>query len=95
MRIKMTTETRLYMKANWMTFANLIMLIGLIIKLSMWMQSTNDQIELLNLHKNNTSIHTPFEKKILLFVPRIELESKFDNITNQLDRIEKKLDEKH
>ena len=90
----MTQATKLYVKNNWFSVANLILLIGIIINLSSWKQKVDDDIKLLIEHKLSSDEHMPFEKKINIFVPRIEIESRMDAIKNQLNRIENKLDAK-
>jgi len=88
----MTTKQVTFAKTNWMSLANMILLISLIIRISMWAQATSDDIELLKNHTIDTTLHMPFSQKIQVFVPRIELDSRMENISKQLDRIEKKLD---
>ena len=43
-------------------------------------------------HEIDFSVHMPFEKKIEVFVPRVELDGRIENIEKSLIRIEKKLD---
>jgi len=88
----MTQATKNYIKQNWFSGINLILLIGIIINLSSWKQKTDDDIEVLQVHAGDETVHMPFEKKIEVFVPRIELEKEFKYIKDQLDRIENKLD---
>ena len=48
--------------------------------------------ERVDMHIEDDSIHMSFEKKIEVFVPRVELENRLENIENYLIRIDKKLD---
>jgi len=42
-------------------------------------------------HVDDSNIHMPMSEKIEVFVPRTELDSKFESIIKSLERIEKKL----
>ena len=92
----MTKEQSNYLKNNWLTLANLIVLLTLSFRVGVVLTSLQDSIqankELIEQHRNDQGVHMPFERKIEVFVPRVELNSRLENITEQLDRIEKKLD---
>ena len=80
---------------GYLTIANIILLIGMIISMSRWVQKTEDEIETLAKHTKDKEVHMPLSVKIKLFVPRTEIDSKFDAITKQLNRIEDKLDKEN
>ena len=46
----------------------------------------------LDAHVSDEAVHMSFERKIEIFVPRVELDSRMEAIKQQLNRIEKKLD---
>lgn len=81
----MTVQQKNYVKHNVFNVSTLIAVIGFIIYQAGW-QSTVDA------HMLNESVHMKFEKKIQIFVPRVELTSEFKNLKDQLTRIEGKLD---
>lgn len=92
----MTKEQGDYLKKNWLTLANLIVLLTLSFRVGVVLTSLEDGIKAnekaLQEHVIDQSVHMPFERKIEVFVPRSELDSRLDAMTKQLDRIEKKLD---
>lgn len=73
------------MKANGISFATLVILVGFIVQQSKWQQTIDDHID-------NTSLHMPFQQKVQLFVPRIELESRLDRMELRGERLESKID---
>jgi len=81
----MTAQQSSFLKNNIFNLSTLIAVLGFIIYQARWQEKVD-------VHINDESIHMKFEKKIQVFVPRIELDSKFESISDQLDRIEKKLD---
>jgi hypothetical protein len=78
----------------YVTVANIVLVVGLIVSVSRWAQRVDSDIVFLKDHSDNSDVHMPFEKKVELFVPRVELDSKFESLSRQLDRIEDKLDKK-
>lgn len=92
----MSVEQKDFIKKNWLTMANLIFLITLSFKVGVVITALEDSIkankEFIISHSDNSSLHMPFSEKIKVFVPRVELNSKLENLSKQLDRIEKKLD---
>ena len=78
---------------GYITIANVVLLLGLIVSMARWVQSTEDQIKELNEHTIDANLHMPLQEKIKLFMPRNEIDGKFDAVLRQLDRIEKKLDQ--
>lgn len=77
--------------ANYVTVANLIILLTFTWNQSGWQKETEKDIETLKAHAINETLHMPFDKKIQVFVPRVELDERLESIKIQLDRIEKKL----
>ncbi len=75
-----TTSQRTYFKHNWMTFANLLLLLGLVYNYATSQQKMRDDIKELNKHSGDKILHLPFDKKIQIFVPRIELDSRLESI---------------
>jgi len=75
-----TTSQRTYLKHNWMTFANLLLLLGLVYNYATAQQEIRDDIKALNKHTTDEMLHMPFDKKIQIFVPRVELDSRLESI---------------
>jgi len=92
----MTRTQSDYLKNNWLTLANLVVLLTLSFRVGVVLTSLEEGIKAnekaLRQHEIDESVHMPFEKKIEVFVPRVELNSRLETIAKQLDRIEKKLD---
>lgn len=96
----MTIQQRQKAK-NWLsvglTSANLIFLITLsfnIGSIKAEMQNDiNSNRESINKHLINQTLHMPFEKKIEVFVPRVELDQRLKNIEKLLDKIDSKINE--
>ena len=87
----MTIQQKNYIKDNWMTLANLVILLTLVWNTSRWQQGVEKDIDALKEHTINETLHMPFEKKIQVFVPRIELDSRLENMEKTLKRIEDKI----
>ena len=91
----MTAQTKSYVKNNWMTLANLIILLTIFFRggylVSNLEIGVSNNKENLKGHVSDKDVHLPFSEKVKIFVPRIEMDSRLDAITKQLDRIEKKL----
>jgi len=92
----MTRNQSTYLKNNWLTLANLMILITLSFRVGVVLTSLEEGIKTntkdVKEHKIDVSVHMPFEKKIEVFVPRVEIDGRLDAMAKQLDRIEKKLD---
>lgn len=80
----MTVAQRDAIKRNWLTFANIIVLVGVIWQQAKWQQEVDGRLNVLEDFTKNTTVHMPFEKKIEVFVPRIELDSRLRNIESNL-----------
>jgi hypothetical protein len=88
----MTVKTREIIKANWITFANLILLVGLIVHQSKWQQSVDNRLEAFEEHRMDKIMHMPLQERIQLFVPRVELDSRMSRMEDALINIDAKLD---
>ena len=85
-------QTKEFLKGNWITVANLVLLVTLIVQQAKWQESVDNRIEILEEHRNDKVLHMPFEKKIEVFVPRVELEGRLNTLQYSLDNIDRKLD---
>jgi hypothetical protein len=88
----MSQETTKFIKINWLTLANIILLLGIIIQQAKWQESVNNKIKILEVHVADKEMHMPFSEQIKAFVPRIEIDGRLKSIERLLDKIEKKLD---
>ena len=77
---------------SYFTIANFVVIIGFVWHQAQWQEKTNNKIEYLEEHAKNNVLHMPFEEKIQVFVPRVELEGRMNNIQHTLEKIENKLD---
>jgi len=84
----MTQSSKEFIKMNWLTVANIVLLIGIIVQQSQWQKSVDKDLELFQNHVRDKEMHMPFEQKIQVFVPRVELEGLLRNMQRTLDRIE-------
>ena len=84
-----------FIKKNWLTFSNVIVLISFIIYQARWQQKVDQEISELQKsvisHHSDTNQHMPFKDKIELFVPRIELDARLRGIEQILEKIESKI----
>jgi hypothetical protein len=71
----MTVAQKTFMKANWITFTNLVLLLGLVVQQSQWQQKVDS-------HLINESIHRSLGQGLQIFVPRVELDNRLKNIEN-------------
>jgi len=81
----MTVQQTSFLKNNIFNLSTLFAVLGFIIYQARWQEKVD-------VHINDKSMHQEFKEQVQIFVPRIELDSKFKSISDQLDRIEKKLD---
>ena len=77
---------------SYFTIANFVVIIGFVWHQAQWQENVEDDIETLQKHAEDQIVHMPFEKKIQVFVPRVELEGRLNNIQCTLEKIENKLD---
>lgn len=87
----MTKEQSDFLKKNVINFATIVTLIGFIVSQSKWQESVNNRLYTLEKHSINETMHMPFERKIEVFVPRVEIDSRLKSIEHTLERIEKKM----
>lgn len=87
----MTVKQKNYLKSNWITFANLVLLIGILVQQAKWQQNVDNKLSQFEAHVHDSEMHMPFKDKIEVFMPRIELDARFHNIQQSLKRIEDKL----
>ena len=76
----MTQEAKQFLKMNWITVANLLLLIGIIVQQSKWQQNVDNKIDEFENHAIDKEMHMPFKDKIEIFVPRVELDGRLKNI---------------
>jgi hypothetical protein len=88
----MTKPQSDFIKKNVINFATIITLVGFIISQSRWQENVDNRLNSLELHTKNVNMHMPFERKIEVFVPRVELDGRLQSIQNSLIRIEKKIE---
>ena len=88
----MTVEQKNFLKQNWLTATNLLFLVVIIINQAKWQQQVDNKIVEFDKHMASETEHMPFQDKIEIFVPRIELDSRLKGIENTLIKIERKLD---
>jgi hypothetical protein len=87
----MSVENRDYIKNNWMTLANLIILLTLVFNVGKWQNGVDKDIDSLKEHSVNETLHMPLERKIQVFVPRVELDARLKNMEVMLKRIDNKI----
>jgi len=101
----MTHAQRSYFKKNWLTMANFVILILIFFfktgftsgkevqtikgNISQNTESIVENTEDIKEHEDDETVHMPFKEKIKIFVPRVELDSRLENIEKTLVRIEK------
>jgi hypothetical protein len=88
----MTESKKNYLKEHAFSFANLIVLLSMSFTFGTTLTTITKDIEHLKQHTQDKQLHMSFEKKIEVFVPRIELDGRLENIDNALIRIESKID---
>lgn len=87
----MTVAQKDMIKRNWLTFANILVLLGVLIQQAKWQQEVDSRLSVLEKHTLDTTMHMPFERKIEVFVPRIELDARLRNIELSLNEIKETL----
>ena len=81
-----------YIKNNWLTLANFIILVSFVVTLAKWQESIDGSVRYFHEHIDNKTVHLPMSDKMRIFVPRIELDNRLENIEKILEKIEKKID---
>lgn len=85
------TETQNYIKENWLTLANFILLLGLAYNIGSFTQEVRESIKMnkeaieeLRIetlqHRDDKISHSPYERNATLFVPRTEIDVRLENI---------------
>jgi len=96
----MPEQTVKFVKENWLTLANFIILVSLVFRLGYATSNIDSSIENhsekieknrvdIFMHRTDVESHMPYEKSSTLFVPRIEIDSRLTSIEKSLERIEK------
>jgi len=83
----MTVPQRDYIKKHWITFANLVLLVGIVVNQAKWQQSVDDDLARFNKHIENQEIHQNYEDKVKMFIPRTEMEIHLQNLYDILNEI--------
>lgn len=91
----MSDQNISFLKANWLTFSNIVVLVSFIIYQARWQQRVDIEIKELKssfiIHYSDLEKHQSVKDKIQMFVPRTELDKRLENIEKTLEKIEKKL----
>lgn len=91
----MSDDNVSFIKKNWLTFSNIVVLVSFIIYQARWQQMVDSELRELKastmIHRSDTEKHQSVKDKIEMFVPRTELDRRLDNIEKTLEKIEKKL----
>lgn len=91
----MSEDNKDFIRKNWLTFSNIVVLVSFIIYQARWQQRVDSEILELKTsvikHHSDKDEHMPFKDKIDVFVPRTELERRLESIEKTLEKIEKKL----
>lgn len=88
----MTQQQTNYFKNNFFSFTTLVVVVGFVINQSKWQEKVDNHIETFETHASSESMHMPFDEKIKVFVPRLEIDGRLKNIESYLNKIESKLD---
>jgi hypothetical protein len=91
----MSESNNTFIKKNWLTFSNIIVLLSFIVYQAKWQQKVDSEMREMQRslieHHADKDQHLPFKDKIELFVPRTELEGRLMRIEKTLENIDKKL----
>ena len=91
---KMAEETKQFLKNNWITLANLILLLSIVAHQARWQGVVDNRLQSLESHVESQEMHMPFSEKIKIFVPRVELDARLNSIEKSLLRIESFIENK-
>lgn len=100
---KEKSKTNYYHIPTWLTLGTFLMVAGYIWKAGSIETEFRDGImnnsKMIREHKTDYNVHMPLSQKYQIFIPRTELDTKFESvkeqnvdIKKQLNRIEAKLD---
>jgi len=85
----MTVAQKNFVKYNipsWINLTTLTAILSFIIYQSRWQEKVDA-------HIIDQSIHMQFEKKIQVFVPRVEIDARLSNIERSQEKLDKKQDQ--
>ena len=85
----MTVAQKNFIKNNfpmWINLTTLTAILSFIIYQSRWQEYVDNHID-------DKSIHMQFERRIEVFVPRIEIDSRLSNIESSQEKLDKKQDQ--
>lgn len=77
----------------YISVTTLITVLGIFWYVAQWMAKTDNRLEQLEQHTKNEVLHMSLEKRINLFVPRVEIESNMKAIREDLKDIKSQLRE--
>lgn len=94
----MTDIAKTYVKDNWLTLANFMLLLGLAFQTGSFTQEVRESIKINKdnirelkvdaiVHSTDATLHSPFEKNATLFVPRTEIDVRLKNIEANQEKI--------
>jgi hypothetical protein len=91
----MSTENVAYIKKNWLTFSNIVVLVSFMMYQAKWQERVDSQIMELqqdvSKHIMDREAHQPLKDRIEIFMPRNEIQGILKSIESSLDKIESKL----
>lgn len=73
------------------TVANFILLVGVVIRQAKWQEKVDNRLTQLESHAKDNEKHIPMDKKIVMFVPRQELQGILESIQDSLKEIKSDL----
>ena len=94
----MTQRQTNFIKDNLINFSTLVIVIGFIVSQAKWQERVDNYtkkfeshlIEYVK-HEKNETLHMPFEEKIEMFVPRVEIDVRLTNIELLLQEVRDEL----
>lgn len=98
----MTQQQKTILKSNsilGISFSTLIVVLGFVINQSKWQEKVDlhiidysKQVLKIEKHAENKTLHMPTTEKIVMFVPRTEIEKELKAINEKVNNQDKKLD---
>lgn len=86
----MTVQQKTTIK-EYVTIANLILLIGIIVAQARWQQTVDNRLERVEEHTKDVMAHPSFEWSSRIFVPRVEIDARLRGIEQSLIEIKSDL----
>lgn len=74
---------------KYFNIGNTILLLGILIAQVRWQTQVDSRLVALELHANDKVVHMPLSDKIVLFVPRVELDSRLSGIEDGIKELSK------